>query len=110
VKGLSRSAKYYRDNPEARDKHRAYQLEYQKSESNVKKRVELNKYNRKHGTYGNGDGMDAAHHKGKITGYKSASIAATSTTRLATGEHGVLEKNNIFAIWRIKNYNPKEHM
>lgn len=73
MKGLSRSAKYYRDNPEARDKHRAYQLEYQKSESNVKKRVELNKYNRKHGTYGNGDGMDAAHHKGKITGYKSAS-------------------------------------
>jgi len=33
----------------------------------------LNKYNRKHGTYGNGDGMDAAHRKGKIVGYKSAS-------------------------------------
>ena len=73
VKGLSRTAKYYRENPEARDKHRSYQAEYQKKDGIVKKRVELNKYNRQHGTYGNGDGMDAAHHNGKITGYKRAS-------------------------------------
>lgn len=73
MKGLSKSAQFYRDNPDARKRHREYQLEYQKSDSNVKKRVELNKYNRKNGTYGNGDGMDAAHHNGKITGYKAAS-------------------------------------
>jgi len=35
--------------------------------------VELNKYNRQHGNYGNGDGKDAAHHNGVITGYKKAS-------------------------------------
>lgn len=39
----------------------------------MKKRVELNKYNRDHGTYGNGDGKDAAHHSGVITGFKKAS-------------------------------------
>ena len=73
VKGLSKTAKYYRDHPESRQKHRDYQLEYQKSPENVRKRVELTKYNRGTGKYGNGDGLDAAHKGGKIVGYKSAS-------------------------------------
>jgi len=36
-------------------------------------RAALNRYNRKHGTYGNGDGKDASHKGGKIAGFESAS-------------------------------------
>lgn len=62
---LSRSAKYYRDNPEARKKKNAYQKKFNKKRSQVKKRVELNKINRKLGTYGNGDKLDVSHRTGK---------------------------------------------
>ena len=36
-------------------------------------RAKLNKYNRKKGTYGNGDGLDASHEGGKIIGFESQS-------------------------------------
>ena len=58
---LSRTAKYYRDNPDARKKKNEYQKEYNKKRSSIKKRVELNKENRRRGTYGNGDGLDVSH-------------------------------------------------
>ncbi len=45
---------------------------------NVKKRTELNKYNREKGTYGNGDNKDAAHKGGKIVGFKKASVNRAS--------------------------------
>lgn len=61
---ISRSAKYYQDNEKARKKHVEYQKEYNKKKSQVKKRVELNRENRRLGTYGNGDDMDVSHHKG----------------------------------------------
>lgn len=60
---LSRTAKYYKDNPDARKKRLEYQKEYNKKGREVKKRVELNKENRKRGTYGNGDGLDVSHTK-----------------------------------------------
>jgi len=53
-------------------KMRDYKKEYSKygaSKSAKKYRAELNQYNRKKGTYGNGDGMDAAHAGGKIKGF-----------------------------------------
>lgn len=59
--GLSRSAKYYRDNPEARKKKNAYQKKFNKKRSQIEKRVELNRENRKRGTYGNGDKLDVSH-------------------------------------------------
>ena len=43
---LSRTAKYYRDNPEARKKHRKTSAKAQKKREAVKKRVECNKFNR----------------------------------------------------------------
>jgi len=55
---------------------RDYKKEYAKygSSSKAKKyRAELNKYNRKKGTYGNGDGKDASHKGGKIVGFESQS-------------------------------------
>ena len=53
-------------------KARNYKDEYRKygkSKAAKKYRAELNKYNRDKGTYGNGDGMDAAHSGSKIKGF-----------------------------------------
>lgn len=65
--GKSKSAKYFKKNKAARDKKNAYQKKYNKKKSQVKKRVELNRANRKAGTYGNKDGLDMSHtKKGKL--------------------------------------------
>lgn len=50
----------------------SYDKKYQKSSERVKYRTELNTYNRKAGTYGNGDGLDASHKKGVISGFEPA--------------------------------------
>jgi len=51
--------------------HRDYKKEYRnEKKSRRKKRVELNRYNRQKGTYGNGDGLDASHKGGKIVGFE----------------------------------------
>ena len=58
------------------EKKRDYKKEYAKYGSSTKSkkyRAELNQYNRKKGTYGNGDGKDASHKGGKIVGFESAS-------------------------------------
>ena len=55
---------------------RDYKEEYKKYGSSTKAkkyRAELNQYNRKKGTYGNGDGKDASHKGGKIVGFESQS-------------------------------------
>jgi len=57
-------------------KQRDYKAEYKKYGSSTKSkkyRAELNAYNRKKGTYGNGDGKDASHKGGKITGFEAQS-------------------------------------
>jgi hypothetical protein len=58
-----KTATYYKENPEARKKRNEYQKQYNKSDKQVAKRVELNRENRRRGTYGNGDGMDLSHTK-----------------------------------------------
>lgn len=63
---LSRTAKFYRDNPSSRKKHVAYQAEYNKKPREVKKRVELNAYNRKHKSKKDDD---ASHKNGRIVGF-----------------------------------------
>lgn len=53
---------------------RNYKREYalfQSSPKRKKYRSELNAYNRAKKTYGNHDGLDAAHHHGKITGFET---------------------------------------
>jgi hypothetical protein len=55
---------------------RDYKAEYKKygsSTTSKKYRAELNQYNRKKGTYGNGDGKDASHKGGKIVGFEKES-------------------------------------
>ena len=56
---------------------RDYKTEYKKfqsSDKSKKYRAELNQYNRKKGTYGNGDGLDASHKGGKIKGFEKESV------------------------------------
>lgn len=57
----------------ARNYAREYRL-FQKSRARKKYRAQLNKYNRDHGTYGNGDGKDASHKHGKIVGFESSHV------------------------------------
>lgn len=59
--GLSRSAKYYRDNPEARKKKNEYQKKFNARRDQIRNRTELNRENRERGTYGNGDRLDVSH-------------------------------------------------
>jgi hypothetical protein len=63
---LSRTAQFYRDNPDARKKRLEYQATYNKKKSSVKKRVEDNRENRRLGTYGNGDKKDVSHKGSRV--------------------------------------------
>ena len=67
----SRTSEYYKKNPAARRRRLKQQSKYQKQPSRVKKRVELNKINRKVGK--KGDGKDVSHCKGGGTTLESAS-------------------------------------
>lgn len=56
---------------------RNYKKEYRKygkSRAAKRYRAQLNKYNRRRGTYGNGDGKDAAHSGNRIVGFIRAAI------------------------------------
>jgi flagellar hook-basal body complex protein FliE len=73
--------KYSRVVQEDRDYKAEYQArkstyydKYQSSTKAKKYRAELNQYNRKKGTYGNGDKKDASHKGGKIVGFENQSV------------------------------------
>jgi hypothetical protein len=70
--GLGRTAKYYRENPEARKKHRKTSAKAADKQEAIENRIEANKFNREKGTYGNGDGLDASHKGGKVVGLEKA--------------------------------------
>ena len=64
------------ETPEVEKPKRDYKKEYEKFQSSAKMkkyRAELNRYNRKKGTYGNGDKLDATHKDGKIVGFEDQS-------------------------------------
>jgi hypothetical protein len=72
---------YLDENPEAKAKKNEYQKEYNKKPSQVKKRVELNKANRKshkNGTTKVGDGKDQSHTKNGLV-LKPQSVNRGST-------------------------------
>ncbi len=64
---MASTSEYYKKNPEARKKRLEQQKRYNKTKRGLEIRVNANKLNRKLGTYGNGDGKDAAHYKGSKT-------------------------------------------
>ena len=51
----------------ANGNYKAQQKAYNKTRKGLKLRTRANALNRKLGTYGNGDGRDAAHYKGSTT-------------------------------------------
>lgn len=63
---LSRTAKYYRDNPEARKKHRATSKKAAAKPQAKKKRAETNKANRNDPNSRKGDNIDKSHKGGRI--------------------------------------------
>lgn len=80
---MKKTAKHYRDSPSSYAKKLEYDKEYNKKPKNVKKRVELNKYNREaqaEGRAKKGDGKDIRHVDGKIVGFISASKNRASRT------------------------------
>ena len=68
-----KTSEYYKKNPKARAKRLAYQKKYDARPLQIKKRTELNRENRKRGTYGNGDGKDVSHKKDGSTFLEKAS-------------------------------------
>ena len=77
IDGARQFVKYMKSHPmESVKEDRDYKAEYKKYGSSTKAkkyRAELNQYNRKKGTYGNGDGKDASHKGGKIVGFEKES-------------------------------------
>ena len=71
-----RTSEYYKKNPEARKRRLKQQAKYDKTKKAKKARANANKANRALGTYGNGDGKDAAH-----TGPNRAKLQSPSTNR-----------------------------
>ena len=67
------TSEYYKKNPEARRKRLKQQARYNRKSMQIKKRGELNRENRKRGTYGNGDGKDVSHKKDGSTVLEKAS-------------------------------------
>jgi len=70
---MAKTSDYYKKNPEARRKRLKQQAKYNKRPAQKKKRAQLNKINRKAGTYGNRDGKDVSHCKGGGTRMEKAS-------------------------------------
>ena len=64
---MAGTAEYYRSNPEAKAKRLQQQKRYNKTKKGLALRVNANRLNRQLGTYGNGDGKDAAHYEGSTT-------------------------------------------
>ena len=71
-----RTSEYYKKNPEARERRLKQQAKYDKTKKAKKARANANKANRALGTYGNGDGKDAAH-----TGPNRAKLQSPSKNR-----------------------------
>ena len=61
---MAKTSEYYKSNPDAKAKRLKQQKKYNKTKKGLALRVNANRLNRQLGTYGNGDGQDAAHYSG----------------------------------------------
>jgi len=78
----SSTANYYRNNLKARERRRVQQRKYNGTPKGKRIRINANRLNRKLGTYGNGDGKDAAHFKGSTTKGRLQSPSINRRSRL----------------------------
>ena len=79
---MANTAKYYRQNRAARLRRLKQQRKYNKTKKGLALRVNANRLNRQLGTYGNGDGRDAAHYKGSTTKGRLQSPSENRKSRL----------------------------
>lgn len=102
-KGLSKTAKYYRDNPEARKKKLEYSKKYNAKPSERKKRVKLIQINREADNKGvDRTGKDYDH---AVGGYVSSSVnrGRTSGTPGDARARGKKKKTPTVRIKKIKD-------
>ena len=76
------TSKYYKSNPEAKQRRLKQQKRYNKTKKGLALRVNANRLNRQLGTYGNGDNRDAAHYKGSTTKGRLQSPSKNRKSRL----------------------------
>ena len=76
------TAEYYRNNEAARKRRIEQQKRYQKTKKGKAIKDNANRLNRKLGTYGNGDGLDAAHYKGSTTDGRLQKASINRRSRL----------------------------
>jgi len=79
---MARTSEYYKKNPEARKRRLKQQAKYNKTKKGLEIRVNANKLNKKLGTYGNRDGLDAAHNKGSKTRSRKQKPSINRRSRL----------------------------
>ena len=79
---MGETSKYYKSNPKARAVRLKQQRKYNKTKKGLALRVNANRLNRQLGTYGNGDGLDAAHYKGSTTKGRKQKPSTNRKSRL----------------------------
>ena len=79
---MGSTSAYYKSNPTAKAKRLKQQKKYNKTKKGLALRVNANRLNRQLGTYGNGDGRDAAHYKGSTTKGRLQSPSENRKSRL----------------------------
>jgi len=76
------TARYYKKNPDAAHRRLKQQDAYQNTTKGKAIKLAANKLNRELGTYGNGDGKDAAHYKGSKTKGRLQTASTNRKSRL----------------------------
>ena len=79
---MAKTSEYYKSNPKAKATRHKQQKRYNKTKKGLALRVNANRLNRDLGTYGNGDGKDAAHYKGSTTKGRLQSPSKNRKSRL----------------------------
>ena len=79
---MAKTSEYYKSNPDAKAKRLKQQKRYNKTKKGLALRVNANRLNRQLGTYGNGDGQDAAHYSGSTTKGRLQSPSKNRKSRL----------------------------
>ena len=79
---MGSTSEYYKSNPAANKRRLTQQKKYNKTKKGLALRVNANKLNKKLGTYGNGDGKDAAHYKGSTTNGRTQDPSINRKSRL----------------------------
>ena len=79
---MASTSSYYKSNPAAKQRRLKQQRKYNKTEKGLALRVNANRLNRQLGTYGNGDGLDAAHYKGSKTKGRLQKASTNRKSRL----------------------------